>query len=42
MPSLLNRSGIFYVQTCVGGKIRRQSLRTRNQQVAKEKFRRPN
>jgi integrase len=40
MPSLLNRNGIFYVQTCVGGKIRRQSLRTRNQQVAKEKFRR--
>lgn len=40
MPSLLNRNGVYYAQTCIGGKIRRQSLRTRNLQVAKEKFRR--
>lgn len=39
MASLVKRSGIYYAQISVAGKVRRQSLRTRDYQMAKEKIR---
>ncbi len=39
MASLIKRNGTFYLQWYVGAKIRRQSLRTKTLQVAKEKLR---
>jgi len=40
MASLKKRGSIYYAQICVGGEIRRVSLRTSSIQVAKEKIRR--
>lgn len=39
MASLYERNGHYYAQVCIGGKVTRRSLRTRSQQVAKEKIR---
>ncbi len=39
MASLIKRNGTFYVQYCVGGKAKRQTLRTDSLQIAKEKLR---
>jgi integrase len=39
MASLLKRNGVYYAQVSIGGKTRRQSLRTDSKQVAKEKIR---
>lgn len=39
MASLINRNGMYYAQVSTGGKTRRQSLRTREYQIAKEKLR---
>ena len=39
MAALLKRNGVYYAQISVGGKVRRQSLRTREYQIAREKLR---
>lgn len=39
MASLINRKGTYYAQVCIGGRVRRRSLRTDSLQVAKEKLR---